>query len=155
MGGGGPSPPPKTPDWVVAWIPPTPPLRTLILGPAYLQNRPENGPIFPVFWGLRCKVLGGWGGSAHYPDPTAQSERNCRATRRRTPCPRRDAFRAGPASLCLQNLSKMPLFCFFVVVESCLLREVAEAGCGNSLRECVPRPAGPADASGRAHRLRS
>ena len=37
------------------------------------RNPAPRGRISPVFWPLRCKVEGGWGGSAHYPDPTAQS----------------------------------------------------------------------------------
>ena len=44
--------------------------------------------ISPVFSVLRCKVEGGWGGSAHYPDPTAQSASACapsRATRHAAP----------------------------------------------------------------------
>ena len=41
------------------------------LNPA--KSGPPKGRIFPDFWGLRCSAQGGWGGSAHYPDPTAQS----------------------------------------------------------------------------------
>ena len=53
---------------------PTPLSMTLILGPAKPpKSGPGKGRISPVFWALRCKVMGGWGGSAHYPDPTAQS----------------------------------------------------------------------------------
>ena len=37
------------------------------------KSGPPKGRIFPDFWGLRCSAQGGWGGSAHYPDPTAQS----------------------------------------------------------------------------------
>lgn len=137
-GGGGPSPLPQTPDWVVAWIPPTPPLRTLILGPSYLQNRPENGPIFPVFWGLRCKVLGGWGGSAHYPDPTAQSAPSESAE----PRPRRRV--AGTASAASQrpNLPKSAKNAIFFSQQLLKVgaRGGGEGGVGNSLRECGPLP---------------
>lgn len=34
---------------------------------------PEKGQKMAFFWTLRCKVQGEWGGSAHSPDPTAQS----------------------------------------------------------------------------------
>ena len=34
---------------------------------------PENAEKMALFWGLRCENEGGWGGSAHYADPTAQS----------------------------------------------------------------------------------
>ena len=33
----------------------------------------RGGQKRAIFAPLRCKVQGGWGGSAHYPDPTAQS----------------------------------------------------------------------------------
>ena len=35
----------------------------------------KNGENFALFYPLRCKAIGEWGGSAHYPDPTAQSVR--------------------------------------------------------------------------------
>ena len=70
---GGTAPRPRSRDRGSGLEPPSPPVWTVILGPAYLQNPAQKGRIFPVFWGLRCNVQGGWGGSAHYPDPTAQS----------------------------------------------------------------------------------
>ena len=33
----------------------------------------RRGPKIAILGALRCRVRGGWGGSAHYPDPTAQS----------------------------------------------------------------------------------
>ena len=33
----------------------------------------KNGENFALFYPLLCKAIGEWGGSAHYPDPTAQS----------------------------------------------------------------------------------
>ena len=52
--------------------PPHPALWALILG----------GQKLRFFDPLRCKVQGGWGGSAHYPDPTAQSVEPVYAERR-------------------------------------------------------------------------
>ena len=65
---------PRIRRWVVGWSPRHPPV--LDVDPRGLQtsrNPAPRGRISPVFWPLRCKVEGGWGGSAHYPDPTAQS----------------------------------------------------------------------------------
>ena len=63
--------------------PPPPPGRDpRPLNPA--KSGPPEGRIFPDFWGLRCNVQGGWGGSAHWPDPTAQSA-SIAAPRRRSP----------------------------------------------------------------------
>ena len=39
------------------------------------SSGPENRPKKAFFWTLRRKVQGEWGGSAHSPDPTAQSAR--------------------------------------------------------------------------------
>ena len=44
---------------------------------------PENAEKMALFWGLRCENEGGWGGSAHYPDPTAQSAERLGRPRRR------------------------------------------------------------------------
>ena len=38
-----------------------------------LFDPPGGGPKIAILGALRCRVRGGWGGSAHYPDPTAQS----------------------------------------------------------------------------------
>ena len=38
-----------------------------------LPGTPRKGQKMPFFWGVQCKVQGEWGGSAHSPDPTAQS----------------------------------------------------------------------------------
>ena len=58
----------------MGWIPPHPPDHDVDPRPRQTSRNPApKGRISPVFWGLRCKVVGGWGGSAHYPDPTAQS----------------------------------------------------------------------------------
>ena len=55
-------------------IPPHPPDHDGDPRPRQTSRNPAFwGRISPVFWGLRCNVVGGWGGSAHYPDPTAQS----------------------------------------------------------------------------------
>ena len=52
--------------------PPTP--RSEILGPKKgLPQAPPGVEKWPFFQALRCTAQGGWGGSAHYPDPTAQS----------------------------------------------------------------------------------
>ena len=58
------------------------------------KSGPPKGRIFPVFWVLRCSAQGGWGGSAHYPDPTAQSARS--AETRRVASGRRDRGPLGP-----------------------------------------------------------
>ena len=52
----------------VVGVRPPPPL--LDIDPRGAENVPFSTP-------LRCKVQGGWGGSAHYPDPTAQSGDDC------------------------------------------------------------------------------
>ena len=38
-----------------------------------ISDPPGGGPKIAILGALRCRVRGGWGGSAHYPDPTAQS----------------------------------------------------------------------------------
>ena len=82
---------PRIRRWVVGWSPRHPPV--LDVDPRGLQtsrNPAPRGRISPVFWPLRCKVEGGWGGSAHYPDPTAQSVACCvelRAPATTTPGP--------------------------------------------------------------------
>ena len=43
---------------------------------------PPGGQKIAILGPLRCRVRGGWGGSAHYPDPTAQSVRPEYAERR-------------------------------------------------------------------------
>ena len=53
-----------------------------------LFDPPGGGPKIAILGALRCRVRGGWGGSAHYPDPTAQSASACaprRATRHAAP----------------------------------------------------------------------
>ena len=60
-------------QWAGAPPPPPPGRDPRPLNPA--KSGPPKGRIFPDFWGLRCSAQGGWGGSAHYPDPTAQSDR--------------------------------------------------------------------------------
>ena len=66
---------------VVGWSPSHPPVdfdpRGGLAGfsvPFWWSLRdPKKGPKIGQKPPLRCKVQGGWGGSAHYPDPTAQS----------------------------------------------------------------------------------
>ena len=80
--------------------PPHPPVTTLILGPCSTSRNPAFwGRISPVFWALRCKVVGGWGGSAHYPDPTAQSVEPVYAERRAASRDRPGRLRGRPGSL--------------------------------------------------------
>ena len=50
----------------------------------------------PDFQALRCTAQGGWGGSAHYPDPTAQSVRVLRA-QSRAPRPPARTVPGGPS----------------------------------------------------------
>ena len=75
---------------VVVWSPPPhPPCHDVDPRPRQTSRNPAFlGRISPVFWALRCKVVGGWGGSAHYPDPTAQSARRVNSKCRRTGGPR-------------------------------------------------------------------
>ena len=129
---------------VVVWSPPTPPVVTLILGPA---KPPEIGPfwgrISPVFWALRCKVVGGWGGSAHYPDPTAQS---AEAAEQPPPTRARHAGAAAgppqPASAS-PNLPKSSTFLLFsVVVESWRSRRFERGRGATIAARCAPRPVG-------------
>ena len=88
-----PSRPPRTPTLPIStWLArshrsgssprPDPPFWPLILGAKKTR----------FFGPLRCKVQGGWGGSAHYPDPTAQSASASSARRPpRAPPGRQDA----------------------------------------------------------------
>ena len=46
-----------------------------------LFDPPGGGPKIAILGALRCRVRGGWGGSAHYPDPTAQSARSAETRR--------------------------------------------------------------------------
>ena len=50
-----------------------------------LFDPPGGGPKIAILGALRCRVRGGWGGSAHYPDPTAQSAPAARRTRKSLP----------------------------------------------------------------------
>ena len=103
------------------------------------KSGPGKGRISPVFSALRCKVVGGWGGSAHYPDPTAQS-----ATWLSVPSWTRDSG-ASAASQPPQRskpAKKCQLFLFSAVVESCALargeqREVSSIRCAN-VSHCRP-----------------
>ena len=92
----------------MGWTPPTPPpgRDPRPLNPA--KSGPPKGRIFPDFWGLRCSAQGGWGGSAHYPDPTAQSAPPParRSTRRSRPRP-------GPAGA-LRGPKNRKKFSFFL-----------------------------------------
>ena len=76
-------------SWGSGLEPPSPPCLDVDPRPRQTSRNPAFlGRISPVFWALRCKVEGGWGGSAHYPDPTAQSASACaprRATRHAAP----------------------------------------------------------------------
>ena len=64
--------------------PPSPP--SARLDPRQSGRRPELAEKVRSPTRLRCKAQRGWGGSAHYPDPTAQSATQ---TRRRTQRARR------------------------------------------------------------------
>ena len=103
------------------------------------KSGPGKGRISPVFSPLRCKVVGGWGGSAHYPDPTAQSARRCSRETAAT-AHAATAARQPPSG---QNLPKnAKLFLFSAVVESCALargeqREVSSIRCAN-VSHCRP-----------------
>ena len=70
-----------------------------------LFDPPGGGPKIAILGALRCRVRGGWGGSAHYPDPTAQSAERascCDAPRdrrrRARPDPPRDPVTPVPRS---------------------------------------------------------
>ena len=125
---------PRIRRWVVGWSPRHPPV--LDVDPRGLQtsrNPAPRGRISPVFWPLRCKVEGGWGGSAHYPDPTAQSVRPEYAERRLPARAGPPPPGAQPASSALPDLPKNAKFLLFsVVVESCAL-ERGERGGGASI----------------------
>ena len=60
---------------------PHPPLEALILGGSG-GGPSARGQKSALRTPLRCKAQGGWGGSAHWPDPTAQSVRPEYAERR-------------------------------------------------------------------------
>ena len=117
--------------------PPNPPHQRLILEASQPpKSDPFWGRISPVFSPLWCKVVGGWGGSAHYPDPTAQSASACapRRTSRRT---------ASRGRLLSQNLQirERKFFFFSVVVESCCCARRTRRSASIASR-CVPCPAG-------------
>ena len=75
------------------------------------KSGPQKGRIFPDFWGLRCSAQGGWGGSAHYPDPTAQSSENVAERRAPRSWDRRGVTGAGPEPWAAKT-SKKTLFFF-------------------------------------------
>ena len=55
-------------------MPPAPPLDLILrASPRHFLRPSKRGEKSDTDLPLRCKVQGGWGGSAHYPDPTAQS----------------------------------------------------------------------------------
>ena len=65
--------------------PPTPPPLGVILGPVNpSKSGLQKAEFFRFFGALRCNAQGGWGGSAHYPDPTAQSAPRAPRDDRRT-----------------------------------------------------------------------
>ena len=117
--------------------PPNPPHQRLILEASQPpKSDPFWGRISPVFSPLWCKVVGGWGGSAHYPDPTAQS---ARAPPREPSTPGRH-LRTPPDSQNLQIQRKNSFF-FSVVVESCCCARRVRRSASIASR-CVPCPAG-------------
>ena len=84
---------------VVVWTPSTP-LLGVILGPSKpSKSAPKRAEFFRFFRPLRCIAQGGWGGSAHYPDPTAQSAQSSGPASAPRTCrdSRRDRVRSGPA----------------------------------------------------------
>ena len=93
-------------------------------------QRPE---FFRIFAPLRCSAQGGWGGSAHYPDPTAQSA--VRVAKR--PGPRTGAVRAAPGGQPGPLRGKKPKKNLLIFGGCCCAR--ARQGCGNRLRRCGRR----------------
>ena len=59
---GGTAPRPRSRDWVVAGTPPSPPVWTVILGAAFLQNPARKGPNFSGFLAPAVQRPGGVGG---------------------------------------------------------------------------------------------
>ena len=55
----------------------------------------KNAQKLHIFSPLRCKVAGEWGGSAHYPDPTAQSVLTALRKYARAPTPPRQPAEAA------------------------------------------------------------
>ena len=107
-------------------------------------NRPNPGlqrpEFFRIFGPLRCSAQGGWGGSAHYPDPTAQS---AHALSRATAAPGSSAGTRLRAGLGLPGGKKIEKILFFFE-EGCVCFGVDGVGCGNRLRRCGRRRrAGP------------
>ena len=101
--------------------PPSPPCHDVDPRPRQTSTiRPFWGRISPVFWALRCKVVGGWGGSAHYPDPTAQSAAPRERRRRQHGGHGRGARRGLPGAVrgldSLQS-SKMPNSAIFAFLQ--------------------------------------
>ena len=102
-----------------------------------LFDPPGGGPKIAILGALRCRVRGGWGGSAHYPDPTAQS-----APCGRSPCARSE--RRGPGALpgafrgtfgVINRNAKNVVFLKLLVKFAAALCEVGEVGCRRSLRD--------------------
>ena len=100
---------------VVVWSPPHPPCLDVDPRPRQTSRNPAFlGRISPVFWALRCNVQGGWGGSAHYPDPTAQSAPAARpGARRRRHRPGRPLRQPGAGSGGRKPREKEKKFFFF------------------------------------------
>ena len=97
------------------------------------SSGPENRPKKAFFWTLRRKVQGEWGGSAHSPDPTAQSAQAAESARPATVAAVRRGSRGlwggawGPAVLCV-------VLCFCCVVELRSVWRKASQGRGYSGR---------------------
>ena len=118
---------------VVVWTPSTP-LLGVILGPSKpSKTAPKRAEFFRFFRPLRCIAQGGWGGSAHYPDPTAQSARSAETRRSRQATHVRVASR-GPFRGCLTEKQGKRAF-----LEVGGWIRGFELGCRNCLRQCVRR----------------
>ena len=89
---GGDCPRTRSRTWVVGWSPPHPPVWTVILGPAYLQNPASKRAEFLRFFGA-CGAASRGGGGA--PPTTLILLRNQRQLRSRPRTARRRGL-AGP-----------------------------------------------------------
>ena len=91
-----------------------------------LFDPPGGGPKIAILGALRCRVRGGWGGSAHYPDPTAQS---ASASSARRPPRAAGPFRRQPAPSEAHPGQKRGIFVFCCLLAVGVERGLSEAGC--------------------------
>ena len=96
-----------------------------------ISDPPGGGPKIAILGALRCSAQGGWGGSAHYPDPTAQSARAAASSSFVADRVAAGAFRAGLAHPGAKNPKKFSFFLRKVVFVSGWTNGGVAIGCAD------------------------